>query len=337
MQKPNKLLPGDSIYLVSPSFGCTMEPYKTRLLTSIEVFKSLEYKVILGENIFKQNGLLSSTKEECGAEINKAFESEAKVILSVGGGEVMCEILPFIDFSKIKKPIWFVGFSDNANLTYTLPTLCDIEAIYAPCAGDYAIYPFQEDAEATMNMLTETKNSFTGYKKWEIAEIKSELEPLSKYNLTEEKIIKKYNCNDFTQIHGRLLGGCIDVLMSLIGTKYDKTIEFIEKYKNDGIIWFLEACDLSVTGIRRVFHQFDEAGWFKYCKGFLIGRPCAAWKTEFFGENQYSAVLNAIEKYNVPVVMDIDIGHYSPMIPMRTGALATVDILENDIVVTYEK
>lgn len=37
---------------------------------------------------------------------------------------------------------------------------------------------------------------------------------------------------------GRIIGGCIDVILSLIGTKHDKINQFIEKYKNDRIIFF---------------------------------------------------------------------------------------------------
>ena len=38
-------------------------------------------------------------------------------------------------------------------------------------------------------------------------------------------------------INGRLLGGCVDVLLNLVGTRFDKTKEFVQKYKDDGILW----------------------------------------------------------------------------------------------------
>ena len=54
-----------------------------------------------------------------------AYESDSSAIISVGGGEIMCEILPYIDFDKIAKlpHKFFMGFSDNTNLTYTLATI----------------------------------------------------------------------------------------------------------------------------------------------------------------------------------------------------------------------
>ncbi len=82
----------------------------------------------------------------------------------------------------------------------------------------------------------------------------------------------------------------MDCLVNLLGTRFDKTQDFLEKYKEDGIIWFLEACDLNVFAIRRAMWQMEEAGWFQYVKGFLIGRPLC-FGQEMMGLDQYQAVL----------------------------------------------
>ena len=48
---------------------------------------------------------------------------------------------------------------------------------------------------------------------------------------------------------GRLVGGCLDVIVFLLGTSYDGTEEFINKYKSDGIIWNLESFNMEDTTI----------------------------------------------------------------------------------------
>ena len=55
----------------------------------------------------------------------------------------MCEILPYIDFEKIRnsEPKWFLGYSDNTNLIFLLATLCDTAAIYGPCAAAFGMEP----------------------------------------------------------------------------------------------------------------------------------------------------------------------------------------------------
>ena len=122
---------------------------------------------------------------------------------------------------------------------------------------------------------------------------------------------------------GRLIGGGLDILVNLCGTRFDKVTEFNDKYKDDGIIWFLESCDLNMLSYRRAMWELDEAGWFTNTKGFIIGRPL------HFGENimgldQYKAVYDVLSKYKVPIIMDADLGHLPPAIPIISGSMATV-------------
>lgn len=58
-------------------------------------------------------------------------------------------------------------------------------------------------------------------------------------------------------------------------------------------------------------------------KGFLIGRPLQFGQK--FGElDQYRAVTDLLGKYNVPIVMDLDIGHLHPAMPLIVGSYAKV-------------
>lgn len=337
MKRPNYLKENGTIYLVAPSYGCTTEPYFSRLLRAIKLFKKMDYNVIQAKSCFNMVGALSNTKEIVAQEFMMAYESDADIIMSVGGGELMVEVLPFIDFEKIKTlpPKWFVGYSDNTNLTYTLTTICGIETIYSHCAGDFYSKPFLPDVNDCYLLFTGNKKTFTGYPKWELNEIKSPTKPYAKYNLTEKKIIQKFG-KIKPNFDGIMLGGCLDCLVGLSGTRFDNTLNFIENHKDEGIIWFLESCDLNVFGIRRAFHKLDELGWFKYTKGFLIGRPLS-FGDNFNGLDQYTAVTGILNKYNVPIIMDIDLGHLKPMIPFITGAKATVTVLENDIEIEYEE
>ena len=86
--------------------------------------------------------------------------------------------------------------------------------------------------------------------------------------------------------------------------------------------------------IRRVVWQLEHAGWFQYCKGFLVGRPMCHGQ-EMFGLNQYTAVTGVLEKYNVPILMDLDIGHIAPMMPIVNGAYAKISTSGNDIKIHY--
>jgi muramoyltetrapeptide carboxypeptidase LdcA involved in peptidoglycan recycling len=96
----------------------------------------------------------------------------------------------------------------------------------------------------------------------------------------------------------------------------------------------MEACDLNLMSIRRAIWQMKNAGWFQNLSGFLIGRPLC-FGEEAFGIDQYRAVTDLLAEYGVPVIMDMDIGHLPPMMPLIVGATATVDVKENEVSITY--
>ena len=259
---------------------------------------------------------------------------------------MMCETLPFVDFEKISqsKPRWFVGFSDNTNLTHTLTTLCDIATVYALCAPAFGMEPWDCSVQDCYDLICGKKTVFWGYEKWEKESLKDEEHPLMPYNLTEEKRLvifkdgKQWGLSekDKLTVEGRLLGGCMDCLSTLIGTRFDGTADFIKRYENDGIIWYLEACELNPMDIRRTLWKMRQAGWFENAKGFVFGRPYMAWEQEMFGVNQYNAVTDIIGDLNVPIIMDADIGHFHPSIPIVNGAFARVMTENRNIGVEYE-
>ena len=127
----------------------------------------------------------------------------------------------------------------------------------------------------------------------------------------------------------------MDCLVNLLGTRFDKAGDFLDKYKEDGIIWFLEACDVNVFAIRRALWLMEEAGWFQYVKGFLIGRPLC-FGQEMMGLDQYQAVLAVAGEKNVPVIMDVDLGHLAPMMPIGTGSSAEVQVQCNEVTLRYD-
>ena len=332
--EPKKINKNAKITLVAPSFGCTTEPYLSRLNEAIKNFKNLGYQIIEGKNIYLAEGVASSnTPQERAKEIMKAFESDTDVILSVGGGELMCEILPHLDFKRIKrqKPKWFIGFSDNTNLTFTITTINNMVTIYGPCASKFFQYPFKYDTKDTIGLL-EGKRIVRGYPRWELKSLASEAKPLAKLNLTERKIIKPFYYN--APFYGTMLGGCLDCLVTLCGTKYDNVSNFIGKHT--GIIWYLEACELSPLGIRRALFQLKEAGWFRKVKGFLIGRPLCN-EEEIMGVDKYTAVIDVLQEFNVPILMDVDLGHFAPSMPIKNGAKALVSYADGNIKIEYLK
>ena len=345
MRYPDFLRPGGSIGFIAPSFGCTTEPYKSCFEAALARFRADGFKALTGPNCFRDDGAGKSTSPAaCGSEINSFFTgSEADVIISCGGGETMCEDLPYVDFERIGtgSPKWFMGYSDNTNLTFTLPCLCDTAAIYGPNAPAFGARELHASLEDAMAFLKGEKLSFSGYPLWERESLKTEEDPYVPYNLTEPCGITTVSPGQSVpdggdvSFSGRMIGGCLDCLVNLAGTPWDRAAEFARRYASDGIIWFIESCDLGTMGIRRALWQLKQNGWFSAVSGFIIGRPMRI-DDRFgpFGPND--SVLSVLSEFGVPVVLDADLGHLPPSMPFISGAFARVNAGKADLRITYE-
>jgi muramoyltetrapeptide carboxypeptidase LdcA involved in peptidoglycan recycling len=143
-----------------------------------------------------------------------------------------------------------------------------------------------------------------------------ELEP---FNLTEEVIYKNLYGNNKEEFEGRLIGGCIDVLKVIIGTEFDNTNKFCKQF-DEGMIWYLENCEMSVCELYRSLWQMKNAGWFENANAFLIGRTRA---NNAIGEFSYEDVLHKVfDDMNVKVIYDVDFGHVQPQWAMVNGSYA---------------
>ena len=339
MRYPRFLQKNGRIGYIAPSFGCADEHYGRCFKVALEEFENLGYENILGPNCYEMSGIgKSNTPEKCAAEINDFFTNDrSDVIISCGGGETMCEDISYVDFDKIaeSEPKWFMGYSDNTNLTYTLPVLCDTAAIYGPCISQFGKKPWHTFADDAYKLITGNKLSVSSYGTWERYEKEypegTVPDPCEPINDTEPSCIKLFKDGKFYEEHGetafsgRLIGGCLDCLQVLCGTRFDGSAAFARKYEGDGIIWFIESCDLNPMGIRRALWQLDEAGWFENVKGFIVGRPLH-FDDDIMGMNHINAVTGVLGKYNVPIVLDTDLGHLPPMMPLISGALADVSL-----------
>lgn len=346
MKYPNFLKENATIGFVAPSFGCATEPYKTAFTHALEKWKAMGYKVDLGTNCYASSGIgISNTPQLCGKELNEWYLSDKNdALISCGGGELMCEVVPYIDFARLKKakPKWYMGFSDNTNFVFLSAILLDTAAIYGPCASSFGMEPWHASIQDAWDLLCGKIDTIKGYDLWEKEGIKDEEHPLLPYHVTEPVQMKTYVCKnkiaeqttEKIELTGRLLGGCLDILQMYPGTTYDKVKQFNETYKEDGIIWFLESCDLNIMSIRRAIWQLKEAGWFSYVKGFLIGRPLC-FGEEAFGIDQYRAVTDLLCEYEVPIIMDVNIGHLPPMMPIISGSTVKVTVDKNQMEVQY--
>ena len=345
MKYPRFLTKIGTVGFAAPSFGCNIEPYKSRLQNAVKRFSDWGHPVMMGPNCYLGEGVgISNTPELCGKELTDMYcTRENNVLLACGGGELMNETIDRVDWERIKQaaPKWYVGYSDNTNFTFLLTTLFDTASLYGPNGPSFGMEPLHLSIEDAYAFLCGEKTEFQNYDGFERYDesLTSEENPLAPINVQHPFAPSFYNaagkpCKS-VKMKGRLLGGCMDILNNIRGTKYDRVEEFCERYREDGILWFFEACDLNPMTVRRSLWAMKQTGWFKHVKGFLIGRPLFIDK-EDFGLSQEQAAVSVLKEFGVPIAYGLDFGHLPPAMPMVCGAVAEAEGKDKTFRIRYD-
>lgn len=324
MNYPENLKVGDTIGICAPSAGIDSPEKIEKLNMAINHLKQMGYNVIETRNVRKNNNGRSASAKQRAEEFMELLENEKiKLIIFATGGDFLCEMLDYLDFEKIKslKPKWMQGYSDITGIGYIFNTLLEIPTVYSQTIKDYAMNPLHEslvyplEIESGKNVV---QKSFDLYEK----EMLEDASLDAQYNLTEKVEWKNICGGEKIIMQGRALGGCLDCIQSYIGTKYDNVKNYLEKYKEDGFIWFLESFEVGTASLFRFLWQMKNAGYFKYCNGIVFGRP-------LFVRNDYDITYNETVKevlgsLNIPIICDADLGHVSPQLTFINGAILKI-------------
>ena len=208
-----------------------------------------------------------------------------------------------------------MGYSDPTSLLYSITTKLDIATIYGMNAGSYDQENLHKSLQDNLEIL---KGNLVKQESFELYE-KEQDDLKDGYNLTEKVFWKNLNGN--FEVQGRIIGGCIDCLRDMIGTPFDNTVNFTEKYKDDGIIWYFDIFSLTTEEFYRSLFQMQQASWFKYTKAVIVGR--VKFPNSYTQMTYEKALLKIFKK--IPIIFDADIGHVAPKMTIINGAIATIE------------
>ncbi len=343
IKKPAFLHNGQTIGITAPSFGCTIEPYVTRFEHAQKQLQNRGYKLKIGKTVYASDGLGISTNPKTAAKELEEFylDDQIDAIISAGGGETMCETVEHIDFEKLgnAKPKWFMGYSDNTNFIFPLATISGVQGIYGPCITAFG-RQWAQTEKYSIELLEGKRSSVAGFENFQLPEDDDkETDPLAPLVLNGKKVLKNFVFEGETmrsaqkeetiEANGIVLGGCLDVLANLCGTKLDNVSAFNRQAEK--IIWVIESCDANPMEIRRQVWHLKNAGWFDKVSAFVVGRPYASFSGEMMGVNKHNAVTDILRDFCVPIILDADIGHVAPMFPLVIGANVKLNVTGNDI------
>ncbi|MBR4618571.1 MAG: LD-carboxypeptidase [Bacilli bacterium] len=303
---PSSIQKGDNITLISPSNGL----YDSKLLEldkSIEVLQRYGYNIV--EDNYTRNSTMgcSSDRMSRAKELNKSFNDNSKVLIAVSGGDFINQIMDKLQFRRFLNNIkWIQGHSDITVLLYYITTNYDVATIYNFNVRGY-LNNNKRVVEYGMNAIQKRLFLQKSFSSWKVV-------------------------NNFKKVNGRIIGGCLESLKDIFGTKYDSFKKFEKKYKKDGIIWYFDISTFTNEDISRTLWQLNTMGYFKYCKAIMFSK--IENEVNYTGINLEKAITDEIGHLNIPIIIGCDIGHISSVITIINGSLIEITQDNNEFIIT---
>lgn len=295
---PGKLKKGDRLGLICPS-----EPvfFPERLICGIKELGSLGFECVLGKYANKAIGYMAGTDSERADDLNEMFaDPTIKGIITITGGSSANRILPLIDYDLIRRnPKVFLGISDISVLLNAIYAKTNMVTFHGP----YVLFGICEMSEYNREYF---KKAFM------------EEQPIGTVGeFSQRTVLREGNAR------GRLIGGNLSSLRSVIGTPYEP--------KWDDAILFWEEFQTEPHTIDRMLMHLKLAGVLGKLKGMVSGNLTMC------KEKKYKSSFFEIEKiigdhcseYAFPIMFNLDFGHNCQNFTLPIGVEATIDTYNN--------
>lgn len=291
--KPERLNIGDTIGIISPASPILKE----KLDKGINYLKNLGFNVKLGKHVYGERGYLSGTDEERVSDLHELFcDNSVKAVFCSRGGYGSIRILKYIDFELIKKnPKIFVGFSDLTALEISMLVKNGLVTFYGPTiAEDLDNEIDYSGFDLLLKIISFETNSY-------------------KVDISDYNIVKEGKST------GILIGGCLSVFSSLLGSDYFPDLK--------NTIIFLEDTNEEPYRIDRYLSQLRLCGIFNKACGLIFGKftHCESKEKDYKGPNVDEIIDDTASNLDIPVIKNLSFGHIKGKITIPVGIKATVN------------
>lgn len=318
---PAPLERGARVGVTSPSAGVS-GPAAERIDFCVGWLRERGYDVVVGE-CMDGSGRVSAPRMQRAAELTAMLtDPSIQAVVPPWGGETAVDLVDLLDYEVIRaaEPTWVVGFSDSSTWMVPLTLRTGLATVHGDNLADtpYATpdgLTHWLDLAAASGPVTQRDSGLVA-NWWRFEE-----DP----HATEWKQVGRGAWDllggDTVELTGRLIGGCIETLTGIAGTPYGDVAGFGREH--GPLLVYLEAAEHPAFDICRALHHLRLAGWFDSAVGVLMGRTGAPDSDEF---TQRDAVSDALGMLDIPIILDLEIGHVPPHLPLVNGAIARLVI-----------
>jgi muramoyltetrapeptide carboxypeptidase len=296
--KPRALRPGDTVGVVTPAAAVDRE-YLER---GVAALTGMGYRVKVSRHALDRHGILAGDDRVRAAELTAFFaDTEVQAVFAARGGYGCGRLLPLIDFKALGQgPKIFMGFSDETYLLNALVDQAGMVAFHGPMvAMDFA----RGVNEAARTHLLELLAGTTGG-----------------FELKADTVVRA------GKARGKLIGGCLSVIVAMIGTPWEPAF--------DGRVLFLEDTGEKAYRIDRMLTQLRQAGVLRRVAGIAFGaiHPVNGDAAERSLITEFLADQTA--DLDCPVLSGIEAGHGTKNFALPLGLEAQVDTAARRLVFT---
>jgi len=289
---PKPLQRGDCIGIIAPA-GQIQNT--TRLEQGVKILQEMGFEVKIPRNLWPGNGYLADTDSNRARELHKMFaDRDVSALLALRGGFGCLRLLPLLNFEELKihvKPL--IGFSDLTIIQNVLLEKCGVMSFHGPMLTTLT--------SCTSDSLARLHACLTG--NWD-----------KTLNSNSVEILRGGD-----NVSGRLKGGNLSSLISLIGTPFQPDF-------TDSIL-FLEDIGEPLYKLDRMFSQLSQCGALTRPSAILLGDftpnlEMDSLESIRFHEEIWIRVLELTENTNIPVWGNLPIGHGPRNLTLPHGSLA---------------
>ena len=327
---PNKLKKGDTIAIVASSWGGPAS-FPDKFNYGVKILEQkfgLNVKVMPFATASSEDVYNNPAKRA--EDLMSAFkDTDVKAIISAIGGDDSIRMLPYIDFDVIKQnPKIYLGYSDST-ITHFLCLKAGLRSYYGPSvmagfAENYQLIPFMQNSiekslfnNDVIGVIEKNTDGFVikqhNWGKNELLDIKRELKSTPDIELL----------NGDSNVKGRLIGGCMEVLEFLKDTSL-----WNKKYFKDAILFIETSEDQpSDSFVKWWLRNYAASGILSNLSGIIVGRPQSE-DLEYI-EKQKQAIIQVVkneENLNIPILYNLDFGHTDPQMIVPYGAMAKINV-----------
>jgi muramoyltetrapeptide carboxypeptidase len=301
--KPKRLKAGDTVALVSPA-SATWQSVDLQIAR--ESLEALGFKVQVGAHMMERHGYLAGDDRDRADDINKAFaDPSVAAVHAIRGGWGSARLLPDLDFDLIRRnPKVIIGYSDITALLLSIQARTGLVTFHGPIGmgrwDDFSLDYYRRVLMGGEAVTYRNKSGISG----------------DHNTLTQTE----YRVQTITpgRARGRLLGGNLTVLTTILGSPY------LPDW--DGAILFCEDVHEELYRIDRMLTQLKLAGILGKIKGFVFGGCSECGPGEGYGSLTLEEIFNDhVKPLGVPAWQGAMIGHAQPQWTLPEGVPVEID------------